>query len=122
MAQSNGRRIALHCPLGDEMAPSARMRCLLNPPSLDGVLLLEGSGFDRLAELELLEETSSVWARYGERSQEVSLLAIFALEPSSIDCGGISVASPVAFATSPGFLEGLFVLLPEALRRPSRPR
>jgi len=41
------------------------MRCLLNPRSLDGVLLLEGSGFDRLAELELLEETSSVWARYG---------------------------------------------------------
>jgi hypothetical protein len=65
MAQSNGARIALHCPLDDEMAPGARMRCLLNPPSLDGVLLLEGSGFDGLAELELLEETSSVRARYG---------------------------------------------------------
>ena len=65
MAQSNGARIALHCPLGDEMAPRAGMRCLLNPPSLDGVLLLEGSGFDRVAELELLEETFAVWARYG---------------------------------------------------------
>ena len=36
------------------------MRSLLNPPPLDGVLLLEGSGFDRLAELELLEKTFSV--------------------------------------------------------------
>jgi hypothetical protein len=65
MAQSNGACIALHCPLGDEMAPGARMLCLLNPPSLGGVLLLEGSGFDRLAELELLEKTLSVSARYG---------------------------------------------------------
>jgi hypothetical protein len=65
MAQSNGARIALDCPLGDEMAPGAGMRCLLNPPSLDGVLLLEGSGFDGLAELELSEETLSVSARYG---------------------------------------------------------
>jgi hypothetical protein len=62
MAQSNGARMALHCPLGDEMAPSAGMRCLLNPPPLRGVLLLERSGFDGSAELELLEKTFSVWA------------------------------------------------------------
>jgi hypothetical protein len=65
MAQSNGARIALHCPLRDEMAPGAGMRCLLNPPPLRGVLLLEGSGFDGLAELKLSEKTFSVWARYG---------------------------------------------------------
>ena len=41
------------------------MRGLLNPPPLGCVLLLEGAGFDGLAELELLEETFSVWARYG---------------------------------------------------------
>ena len=46
----------------DEMTPGAGVRGLLNPPSLGGVLLLEGSGFDGLAELELLEETFSVWA------------------------------------------------------------
>jgi hypothetical protein len=35
------------------MMPGARLRGLLNPPPLRGVLLLEGSGFDGLAELEL---------------------------------------------------------------------
>ena len=33
---------------------------LLNPPPVRGVLLLEGLGFDGLAELELLEKTFSV--------------------------------------------------------------
>ena len=98
------------------------MRGPLNPPPLGGMLPPEGSGFDGLAELELLEETFSVSARYGQRSQEVTLLAIFALEMSPLDCGSISVASPVAFTTSPGFLEDLLVLLPQALRRPRRHR
>ncbi len=49
---------------GDEMMPGAGVRGLLNPPPLPGVLLLEGSGFDGLAELELSEETFPVWAWY----------------------------------------------------------
>jgi hypothetical protein len=53
-------------PLGsagrDEVTPGSGVRGLLNTPPLDGVLLLEGSGFDGLAELELLKETFSVWA------------------------------------------------------------
>ena len=105
-----------------EVAPSAWVRGLLNPPALGGVLLLEGSGFESLAELELSEKTFSVWAIYGQRSQEVALLAIFALETSSLNSGGISVASPVAFTTSPGFVKALLVLLPQALRRPRRHR
>jgi len=65
LQKANRASIALRSAGGDEVAPGAGMRCLLNPPSLDGVLLLEGSGFDGLAELELLEETFAVWARYG---------------------------------------------------------
>lgn len=49
----------------DEMTPRARVRGLLNPAPFGGVFLLEGSAFDGLAELELLEKTCSVWARYG---------------------------------------------------------
>ena len=44
----------------DEMTPGAGVRGLLNPPSLGGVLLPKGSGFDGLAELKLLEKTFSV--------------------------------------------------------------
>jgi hypothetical protein len=47
------------------MTPRAGVRDLLNPAPFGGVFLLEGSGFDGLAELELLEKTSSVSARYG---------------------------------------------------------
>jgi hypothetical protein len=62
MAQSNGARIALHCPLGDEMIPGAGVRGLLNPPPLRGVLLLEDSGLDGLSKRELSSEMLSVWA------------------------------------------------------------
>lgn len=48
-----------------EVTPRAGVWDLLNPPPLGGVFLLEGSGFDGLAELELLEKAFSVWARYG---------------------------------------------------------
>ena len=122
LQEANRASIALGSAGGDEMLPGAGVRGLLNPPPLRGVRLFEGSGFDGLAELELLEKTFSVSARYRQRSQEVSLLAVFTLETSSLASRGISIASPVAFSTSPGFLEGLFVLLPQALRRPSRPR
>lgn len=44
------------------MMPGAGVRGFLDPPTLRGVLLLEGAGFDRLAELELSEKTFSVWA------------------------------------------------------------
>jgi hypothetical protein len=44
------------------MMPGAGVRGLLNPPPVRGVLLLEGLGFDGLAELELSEKTFSVWA------------------------------------------------------------
>jgi hypothetical protein len=102
------------------MTPGAGVQGLLNPPPLGGVFLLQGSGFDGPAELELLEKTFSVWARYGERSQEVSLLAVLTLETSSLRGGPVPIAAPLVLTAEPGFVKSLLILLPQALRCPGR--
>lgn len=54
LKKSNRAGVAVRGAAGDEMAPRAGVRCLLNRPSLIRELPPEGARFDGLAERQLL--------------------------------------------------------------------
>ena len=74
LKKSNRTGVAARCATGDEMAPRAGVRCLLNCLSLIRELPPEGARFDGLAERQLLCKTFSVAARHGRGGEEASLV------------------------------------------------
>jgi hypothetical protein len=81
LKKSNRTGVAVRDAAGDEMAPRAGVRCLLNRLSLIREIPPEGARFDGLAERQLLSKAFSVAARYGKGGEEASLVSILLLVP-----------------------------------------